>query len=354
MKRELEDLAFPYVDHDAYTHTLEVRRLATKETEVGLGKVQKQLQRELAKKGLRDFRTEIRIKGLWSLHQKLKRKGEDITKIHDIAALRIIVPSKNDCYTVLGIVHTLYKPLPGEFKDYIAFKKPNGYQSLHTTVLTKEAGVVEMQIRTEAMHRNAQYGIASHMSYKQLGRQGSKGSFASLSFSWARWLIPSLLNFSNESKKIPVKNGEDVEIPHWLSELADAHTALSGPNEFVEGLKEDFFSHRVFLFTPEGDVVDMPQGATPIDFAYAIHTDLGNHTYGAKVNGKLASFDTELHNGDVVEILERKNAHPSPKWVDIVRTAMARKHVRTALGITEPKKQRKPRRLRKRSKQKNS
>src|SRR5262249_49806542 len=153
-------LAFPAIDPDAYTHAVEVRKLKTKETEVGLKRVQKDLQKELAKRGLRNFRTEIRMKGLWSLHQKLKRKGDDISVIHDIAALRVIVQSIDDCYAALGAIHSRFRPIPGEFKDYIAFPKPNGYQSLHTTVLTEDAGVVEMQVRSEEMHKAAQFGIA--------------------------------------------------------------------------------------------------------------------------------------------------------------------------------------------------
>jgi len=338
MKRELEDLAFPYVDPDAYTHALEVRKLKTKETELGLSKVQKFLRRELAKKGIANFHTDVRMKGLWSLHQKLKRKNDDITQIHDIAALRIVVEHVEDCYATLGVVHALFKPLPGEFKDYIASPKPNGYQSLHTTVLTKEAGIVEIQIRTEEMHKNAQHGIASHMSYKQLGKEAPKSYFAALNFAWIRGLIPSLLNFTS---KQPVNTtAPKPEAPPWLSELAEAHADIAGSKEFVDGLKQDFFSHRVFLFTPKGDAIDLPYGATPIDFAYAIHSDLGNHASGAKVNGKLVAFDTPLHNGAVVEIIRREGAHPSEKWLHIVKTSLAKKQIRNALGMTEPDKER--------------
>ena len=343
MKRMLEDLAFPFVDPDAAVHTAEVRKLKTKETEDGLAKVQKELQRELAKKGMMTaFHTDIRIKGLWSLHQKLSRKHDDISLIHDIAALRIVVPAIEDCYAALGIVHALYRPLPGEFKDYIAFPKPNGYQSLHTTVVTPEAGIVEIQIRTEEMHRHAQFGIASHMSYKQLGKgveklekETQKSRFSSLSFSWVRSLIPSLMKVSREE-------GGDrttAKVPPWLAELAEAHAEVAGSKEFVEGLKEDFFSHRVFVFTPQGDVVDLPSASTPIDFAYAIHSDLGNHLQGAKVNGKLVSFNTPLNNGDIVEIIRRDSAHPSTKWIEYAKTSLARRHIRTALGMNEPKKQ---------------
>ncbi|MDP2652329.1 MAG: HD domain-containing protein [bacterium] len=348
IKSILEDLAFPFVDPDAARHTAELQTLKTQETETGLAEVQKKLLRELASKGLTKLRTDIRMKGLWSLHQKLKRKNDDISLIHDIAALRLIVPSIEDCYTTLGIVHALYKPLPGEFKDYIAFPKPNGYQSLHTTVVTPEAGIVEIQIRTEEMHRNAAFGIASHMSYKQLGKgieklakETQKSKFSALSFSWVRSLVPSLMSVSKKEKGVQ----STVQVPPWLAELADAHTDLEGSEEFVEGLKEDFFSHRVFVFTPSGDVIDLPAASTPIDFAYAIHSDLGNHIQGVKVNGKLVSFDTPLDNGAVVEILRRDSAHPSPKWLEIARTSLARRHIRAALGMTEQTKP--PRRKRK-------
>jgi GTP pyrophosphokinase len=321
----------------------ELRKLATKETEAGLVRVQKELRHEFAKRGLTGFRTDIRIKGLWSLHRKLARKGDDITKIHDIAALRVIIKTEADCYAALGAIHALYKPLPGEFKDYIAFPKPNGYQSLHTTVLTRDAGIVEVQIRTEEMHRAAQYGIASHMSYKELGKEASRSSYSYLSFSWVRSLVPSLMRAK------PAEPGavSAVPAPRWLEELKEAHAEVAGTSEFVAGLKEDFFSHRVFVFTPAGDVIDLPAGATPIDFAYAIHGDLGDHAQGAKVNGKMVSFDTTLGNGDVVEILRRDAAHPSPKWLEIAKTSMARKRIRAALGLTSenpvPKKERKSR-----------
>ncbi|MBI4065740.1 bifunctional (p)ppGpp synthetase/guanosine-3',5'-bis(diphosphate) 3'-pyrophosphohydrolase [Candidatus Kaiserbacteria bacterium] len=349
MKRALEDLAFPYVDPDAAVHTAEVLKLKTRETEDGLAKTQKELKQELAKKELKNFRTEIRMKGLWSLHQKLLRKDDDITLIHDIAALRIIVQTIEDCYATLGIVHALYRPLPGEFKDYIAFPKPNGYQSLHTIVVTPDAGIVEIQIRTEEMHKRAQFGIASHMSYKQLGKgiekldkDTQKTRFSSLSFAWVRSLVPSLMRFSKkENRAVPAGGGSASggKVPSWLSELAEAHTDIAGSEEFVEGLKEDFFSHRVFVFTPKGDVIDLPVASTPIDFAYAIHSDLGDHLQGAKVNGKLVSFDTALGNGEVVEITRRDSAHPSAKWLDIVRTSLARRHIRAALGMSEPSQQ---------------
>jgi GTP pyrophosphokinase len=342
MKRDLEDLAFPYIDPDAYAHAVEVRKLKTKETESGLVRVQKDLQHALVRRGIRDFKTMIRMKGDWSLHQKLKRKNDDITKIHDIAALRVLVPSIDDCYTTLGVIHSLWKPLPGEFKDYISFPKPNGYQSLHTTVLTPDAGIVEMQVRTEEMHQKAQFGIASHMAYKhiapkdnKLAPAAEKQAFEKQAFSW-RSLIPSLLNMGRSSApaEVPASakaSKRPTNAPHWLQELADAHAPATGSDEFVQGLREDFFSHRVFVFTPRGDVVDLPVNSTPVDFAYAIHSGLGNHMNGAKVNGKLVSFETRLRNGDVVEINERPNARPTPKWLDYARTSLARRHIRLAL-----------------------
>lgn len=348
IKKTLEDLAFPHVDPDAYQHTVEVQKLAKKKLEETLVKIQRTLQRELAKRSFTAFRTEIRTKGLWSLHQKLRRKHDDITQIHDIAALRVIVKSIDDCYTVLGVIHSLWKPVPGEFKDYIAFPKPNGYQSLHTTLFVPEAGVVEMQVRTEDMHRKAQFGIASHMSYKSLG-EAPKSAYSRLSFSWIRDLVPSLLNFS----KKPAEAAPDAtppylpqEAPRWLMDLADAHAQIAGSEEFITGLKEDFFSHRVFVFTPKGDAIDLPYESTPIDFAYAIHSDLGDHMNGAKVNGKLVSLDTKLRNGDHVEIMRRDSAHPTKKWLDYAKTSLARRHIRLALppdaGLPVPH-QRKPR-----------
>lgn len=331
LKRDLEDLSFPAVDPDAYEHALEVRKLKNKETEAGLARVQKDLRHALVRKGHKDFTTTVRMKGLWSLHQKLLRKNDDITAIHDIAALRIIVSTVDDCYSVLGIIHSLWKPIPGEFKDYVAFPKPNGYQSLHTTVLTPDAGIVEMQIRTREMHERAQFGIASHMSYKALGT-APKSAFQRLSLPWVRDLLPSLLNFKKST--VAPNKGVTTPKPKWLTELSQAHADELGTNEFVDGLQSDFFSHRVFVFTPTGDVIDLPIESTPADFAYAIHSDLGDHMNGARVNGKLVSFDTFLRNGDVVEIMKKESAHPTKKWLEYVKTSMARRHIRNTLGMS--------------------
>lgn len=323
MKKDLEDLAFPYVDPDAYNHTKEVMKQKSRENEEGLKKVQRILRKELAKVEVTNFRTEIRVKGLYSLYQKLERKEKDITKIFDIAALRIIVEDVNACYAALGAVHNLYRPIPGKIKDYIAFPKPNGYQSLHTTVMTGFAGIVEIQIRTEEMHRNAQYGIASHISYKQLG-DSNKKTFEALAKTWMGGLLPNVT---------PKKNG-DTKAPKWVEELAEAQEALLESEEFLKGVKEDVASHRVFVFTPEGDVIDLPIDSSPIDFAYAIHSDIGDHVSGAKVNGKLVSLDTKLKNGDRVEIMTRKTAGPTEKWLGMAKTSLARRHIRNKLKPT--------------------
>jgi GTP pyrophosphokinase len=326
IQRELEDLAFPYVDHDAFTHTSDIRKAAAKQAEKGLATVKKRLARALADRGLHSFETSIRIKGLWSLYKKLERKEKDITKIYDIAALRVIVDTIDDCYTTLGVVHSLWKPIPGKFKDYIAFEKPNGYRSLHTTVLTPDAGVVEIQIRTKEMHAHAQYGIASHMSYKTLGN-APRRVFDSISAVWLS-LIPGLLRHTTTAEK---EGGALAPPPKWLGDLAASHEEVFESTKYLENLKEDFFSHRVFVFTPQGDVIDLPIHSSPIDFAYAIHSDIGNRVSGAKVNGKLVSFDTRLSNGDVVEIITKKTARPTAKWLDFVKTSLARRHIRTEI-----------------------
>ena len=318
MTKDLEDLSFPHVYPDAHTHILEVMKQKSKESEDGLKKIQRIFRKELAKESIVNFHTELRIKGLYSLYQKLERNDKDITKIFDIAAIRIIVKNINDCYTVLGIVHNLFKPIPGKIKDYIAFPKPNGYQSLHTTVMTGSSGIVEVQIRTEEMHRSAKYGIASHISYKQLG-DGNKKMFESLAKSWMKELLPSVL---------PNKKKIDANTPAWIAELVDTQTALSESDEFLQGVKEDMTSYRVFVFTPKGDVIDLPVDSSPIDFAYAIHSDIGDHVAGAKVNGKLVSLDTKLKNGDRVDIMTRKNSAPTEKWLGMVKTSLARRAVR--------------------------
>jgi guanosine-3',5'-bis(diphosphate) 3'-pyrophosphohydrolase len=329
VKQELEDAAFPWAHPKDYEKVRELLKERRSENDKRLEKIEKDLKREFAESGLRNFRTEGRIKGTYSLFRKLERKNWDIDKIYDIRALRVIFPSVADCYAALGVIHAHWRPVPGKIKDYIAFPKPNGYQSIHTTVYTGDGGALEIQMRTEAMHREALYGIASHLAYKD--NQASQGRRGSLE--WVRQFFPRLRGDSTDlNQPGSVKSG----VPDWVKELAQAHTHVEESEEYLDRLKSDFFSHRVFVFTPHSDVIDLPLGATPIDFAYAIHSDLGNRMSGARVNGKMVSLETALRNGDMVEIITKSNAHPSRKWHDIAKTNMAKKHIRAALAELEP------------------
>ncbi len=332
LKRKLEDTAFPFVYAKEYVHAKKLLEERAKEIGVNPEEVQKKLKKALAEEGLRDFRTDSRFKGVWSFWKKLERKGGAAEKIHDIVAIRVIVSTIADCYRVLGIVHALWRPLPGKIKDYIAFPKPNGYQSLHTTVFTGDGGIVEIQIRTEAMHREAQWGIAAHFGYKE-AVSGKDDTTASRStFMWLWSLLPSIRKEDINTERHDDSFGKE-KIPHWIAEIAVAHAEYEGSDEFFDQLRGDFFSHRVFAFTPRGDVIDLPIDSSPIDFGYAIHTDVGDHIAGAKVNGKLVPLNTKLKNGDIVEIETRKNAKPTRKWLEFAKTAVARKHIRTMLNI---------------------
>lgn len=332
-KQELEDAAFPWAYPKEYEKAREVFKERRNENEKRLEKVEHDLKRALGEGGLRTFRTEARIKGIYSLYRKLERKNWDINKIYDMRALRVIFPSVADCYTALGIVHAHWRPVPGKIKDYIAFPKPNGYQSIHTTVYTGDGSALEIQIRTEAQHREAQFGIASHLIYKEEQFPASEGKRGSLD--WIRQFFPAWRR--SDETSVPGAESER-DVPEWVQELAQAHRSSPESEEYLDTLKSDFFSHRVFVFTPKGDVIDLPIDATPIDFAYAVHSDLGNTMSGARVNGKMVSLDTELHNGDMVEVITRPSAKPSRKWHDIAKTSMAKKHIRAALTALENKK----------------
>ncbi len=225
----------------------------------------------------------------------------DMAKIYDVMAIRVIVPTVADCYGVLGVVHANWRPLPGRIKDYIAFPKPNGYQSLHTTVFTGDGGIIEVQIRTEKMHQEAEYGIASHLGYKE-GITQNKASIEDLGKKYA-----------------------------WFKQLVELQKDVSQTGEFLNQLKVDFFENRVFVFTPKGDVIDLPEAPSAIDFAYAIHSEIGNHISGARVNGKYVGIDTILHNGDIVEIETKKSVSPTKKWLESARTTLAKRHIRMIL-----------------------
>ncbi|MBP9710885.1 MAG: bifunctional (p)ppGpp synthetase/guanosine-3',5'-bis(diphosphate) 3'-pyrophosphohydrolase [Candidatus Pacebacteria bacterium] len=334
VRKELEDLAFQYAYPEEYANAKRLLTEKTKETQERLEDMLRMLKKELAKENITHFQTDFRVKGLWSLWQKLKRKEGDVSKVHDIAAIRIVVEDVANCYRVLGLVHNLWQPLVGKIKDYIAFPKPNGYQSLHTTVFSGDGGIVEVQIRTKDMHREAMYGIAAHVTYKeQAGAASGRGS----SFDWIRSLIPSF----GRRKEVATPEGKEkprygsANAPEWLQNLSEHETE---DPDFDTVLKTDLFTHRVFVFTPHGDVVDLPTQASPIDFAYAIHSELGDHVFGAKVNGKMVPLHTVLHNGDIVEIETRKSSRPTQKWLDFAKTTMARRHIRNSLEEQEKNK----------------
>lgn len=333
LKRDLEDLAFPFVYPKQYEETSRIFKQRKEAQEKDLEKILKTLKRALAEHSITSFRTEFRVKGLYSLFRKLERKNGDVESIHDILAIRIIVPTIEDCYQVLGIVHALWRPLPGKIKDYIAFEKPNGYRSLHTTVFTGDTGIIEIQIRSEEMHKEAEFGIWSHVMYKETGGRKDKAQ-SKTNMLWISQLIPSLLRLRRSNTTIPhshINISDAGEVPKWVEDLASTPQDDDASQDFIDQLKSDFFSHRIFVFTPRGDVIDLPIDSSPIDFAYAVHSDIGNHMAGAKVNGKLVSLDTHLKNGDIVEIETKNTSHPSNKWLEHARTSMARKHIHGAL-----------------------
>lgn len=336
VRRELEDLAFEFAYPEEFAKTRKLLSEKSRETAERLGKMTRTMRRELAKEGIVKFSLDGRVKGLWSLYQKLKRKEGDVTKVYDVAALRVVVPELADCYRVLGLVHNLWQPLPNKIKDYIAFPKPNGYQSLHTTVFAGDGGIVEVQLRTQKMHDEAQFGIAAHVAYKdQEGETmpARKNVSAGGSFDWIKSLMPRFRRTNSEISKGASDKKQDrsrygaPEAPEWLAELPEE---MDDP-DLETTLHTDIFSHRVFVFTPKGDVVDLPVNSSPIDFAYSIHSDIGNHVAGAKVNGKMVTLETALHNGDIVEIITKKSTSPKQKWLDFAKTTMARRHIRNAL-----------------------
>ncbi len=296
LKGEIEDAAFPYANPKEYEKITKI--LDEKKTiiESSLETVQTKLRDELKKHPLTIVAFDHRVKHKYSLWKKLQKKGVTIDTVYDLVALRVIVETVEECYMVLGIIHSLWKPLPGRIKDYIALPKLNGYQSLHTTVFTGDGGIVEIQIRTQSMHRRAEYGIASHFSYKE----------------------------ASENTK------EDAKFT-WIHQFKDLDTEIPKSTTFFEHVKNDFCNDRMFVFTPKGDVIDLPHGSSVIDFAYAVHTDIGNTASGARVNGKFLALDTILKSSDIVEIVTRKDSKPKSRWIDYAKTSMAKKHIRTYL-----------------------
>lgn len=318
IKAELEDLAFAVLEPKRYeelTHLIEEKK---KEFSNRIDEDIKDLKKTLAQNGMRTFRTEYRVKGVHSFARKaLKKYGDDINNVYDLFALRVIMKNTEECYRVLGIIHGLWRPIPGKVKDYIAFPKPNGYRSIHTTIITRRGVTIEVQIRTGDMHRDAQYGVASHFNYKENRKNRGQSTIT-----WIRNLLPSLKKQKDEN---------DIDAPQWLKDLSRAEQEHPETETFKDILKKDFFAERIFAFTPKGDVIDLPMEATPIDFAYSIHSDLGDTMVGAKVNGKLVAYESALKNGDVVEILTKDTAHPNKKWLEHAKTVGAKTHIRSAL-----------------------
>lgn len=335
IRKELEDLSFAYVYPEEYKRVKQLLESKTGKSNELLEKERKILQKRLFDAKLLDFNTSYRVKGLFSLYHKLKRKDWDIDGVYDLLAMRVVVNTVEDCYRALGIIHELWRPLPGRMKDYIAFPKPNGYKSIHTTVTTPNGVIMEIQIRTRKMHHEAEFGVASHITYKDHTVPGNTSSRSAKFMS----LIPSLFrpftwkNGAEDHFQTRTTPHQD-KIPRWISQIGNMYTnkEKSSTDDFIEDIKKDFFSNRIFVFTPKGDVVDLPVGATPVDFAYAIHSEIGDHTAGAKVNKKLVQLETELRNGDIVEIETKKTAKPTKKWLNFVKTSMARKHIKTAIG----------------------
>jgi len=295
VKWELEDLAFKVLEPAKYQQIQRLVSDSRTAREAYLKQVIDDLTAELDAIGVK---AEIsgRPKHFYSIYQKMSQKGKDFNEIYDLIALRIIVDSVKDCYGALGTVHSMWKPLPGRFKDYVAMPKFNMYQSLHTTVIGPAGRPLELQIRTEEMHRTAEYGIAAHWRYKDGGR------------------------------------GDETfdERLAWLRQMLEWQTELKDPREFMEALKIDLFEDEVFVFTPKGDVVSLRKGSTPVDFAYQIHTEIGHHTVGAKINGSIVPLGYELQMGDRIEIMTNKgSAGPSRDWLNIVHTSSARSKIRS-------------------------
>ncbi|OGI95212.1 hypothetical protein A2917_00990 [Candidatus Nomurabacteria bacterium RIFCSPLOWO2_01_FULL_42_17] len=298
LKGEIEDAAFPFAYPKEYAQIEEIIKEKKESYQKNLSEVQKKLEKELAKNKIEVVEINYRMKHKYSLWKKLLKREMDIDKVFDVVALRVVVGSIEECYRVLGVIHSIWNPLPGRIKDYIALPKPNGYRSIHTTVFTGSGGTAEIQIRTKEMHAEAAYGIAAHFAYKE---QGSKKS---------------------DNDKLKFK---------WIEELKSLNYHPNESKKFIENLKMDFFNDRIFIFTPEGDIVDLPEDSSPIDFAYAIHSDIGDHTSGAKINGKMSQIFSKLKNRDIVEIIKNKDAHPSVKWLEYAKTTMARKHIKSYL-----------------------
>ena len=296
IKVELEDLCLRYLEPEAYYALVEEVKHKRQERQEFIIESIDQIRKKLEAAGITaDIKG--RAKHFYSIYRKMKRDNKSVNEIYDLSAVRVLVSSVKDCYGVLGVIHAMWKPIPGRFKDYIAMPKSNGYQSLHTTVMT-HGDPLEIQIRTKAMHQVSEFGVAAHWKYKEAGR--SIGA-----------------------------TDENDQKMSWLRQMVSLQKEFDDPKEFFEALKLDVFSDEVFVFTPRGDVIDLPKGSNPIDFAYHIHTEIGHHCVGAKVNGKIVPLEYKLKNGDIVSIVTNKASNgPSPDWLNTVASSATRGKIR--------------------------
>lgn len=309
IKGALEDLSFKYIDRENYDKIKKIQAEEYAQRKKYLDAAIVSLRKELTKSGVTVVEMFGRSKHLFRLFQKLKKHDMDINKIYDLIGVRIILSDVSNCYETLGIVHNKYRPLVGRIKDYISLPKPNGYQSIHTTVFGPEGKIMEVQIRTKQMDDEAEFGIAAHWVYSEKNKKSIKN-----------------LVLGTNKNKVP------VEELAWVKQLREWQNEL-GKNdaEFMESLKIDFFKNHIFAFTPSGDVIDLPEESTPVDFAYKLHSEIGDRTIGAKADGKMVTLDYKIHNGQVIEILTTKERKkPSRDWLLFVRTSLAKSHIKKA------------------------
>lgn len=299
MKGRLEDAAFRYVYPKEYAWVKELSKTGREGKQEYLDRLMDKTRALLDQAGLKQAHVQGRAKHLYSLYRKLLRNDRNIARIYDLMAVRVIVDNVADCYAALGIIHGTWTPLKGRIKDYIAQPKPNGYRSLHTTVFCEEGEIVEFQIRTSEMHALNEYGIAAHWAYDESGKT--------------------------------INGGRDHS-PEWVKELAEIQKEMEDKKTYLQSLEElkiDIFKNRIFVFTPQGDVIDLPEDSTPVDFAYAIHTDIGNTCTAAKVNEDVAPLDRVLRNGDMVEIsVDKSRKGPNPDWINFVKTRQAKSKIK--------------------------
>ncbi len=300
IKKDLEDEAFKYVYPEEYKQLIALVRPRRERKERYLTKIRLALWQCLEEAGIKPIEIESRVKSLYSTYLKMEKRGSlALDGIYDLVAMRILVESVADCYGALGVIHHRWKPLPNLIKDYIAQPKPNNYRSLHTTVFCDSGEIVEFQIRTPEMHRESRFGIAAHWNYSESGKTSKK--------------ITKNLDWLQQLLKLEQQTAENTK-------------------EYLQSLKLDIFQHRIFVFTPKGDVINLPEGSTLVDFAYHIHSDVGRHCVGAKINDSIVSLDTVLQSGDMAEIIIDKNRkRPSDDWLRFIKTQAAKTHIRVQL-----------------------